>query len=424
MDLRGYRLPAGYRFTKRGLCGPGNSFPIANFYFCPVRSYQDQNERMVFYCDVEIVKTENRTPFQKRLDIRNLPASFWKKPPPGCCYYVGAQKPACHIQTLFQLLLNDLEPVQVLQSSTLGWRVLPSGEHVSVTGGGVIGPNGYLSSDAMWISNSLNSYQLETAPQVLEAEALQYFWTVFCAMPGITDILLVNSLSAFLIPCFKVAGIEPRFPVILEGPSESKKTTLACLTSGLYNRKTNLRSCMGTLTSTSRALELKAANLRHATLVFDDLFPDGGNLQERKVLELIRNIANQSPREARSGKTLTGSGMECGAVFTAEKFPNCGKSTRTRCLRLCLSEPVPNTVLAPLQELPERLSNIYFQFISYISRNFNRISSEIAEYFLLYRASRCAPDAVIVPSERLAEIGFILHTTLRIFLKSDLNLLL
>lgn len=159
---------------------------------------------------------------------------------PGCCYEPGTRTPYRHMEALFQALLRNIEPVTIYQPDTLGWNILPTGEHVYVTGGGAIGKNGYISKDHVWVSGKLERYRLETLPLASKKDAAQYFWKLYRTIPGITDILLANTLAAILFPCFKEAGIESRFPLILEGSSEAKKTTLACLTNCLYNRKSRL----------------------------------------------------------------------------------------------------------------------------------------------------------------------------------------
>lgn len=164
-------------------------------------------------------------------------------------------------------------------------------------------------------------------------------------------------------------------------------------------------------------MENRGANLRHATIIFDDLFPDGRSTLERKALELIRDIANQLPREARSGNALTSAEMECGAIITAEYFPDCGLSTRTRCLRLVLTEPIPSSLLTPLQESPELLGNVFVAFIAHVAAHFDKIAADIKADFQFYRAQRAQMDAPLVKSERLAEIGFILYESLRTFVE-------
>lgn len=110
--------------------------------------------------------------------------------------------------------------------------------------------------------------------------------------------------------------------------------------------------------------------------------------------------------------------LECGVVITAEAFPKCEKSTRTRCLRLKLSEPIHNSLLAPLQEHPELLGNVLEHFIVHIAGHFDEIVHQIEEDFRTYRESRANPDAHPVSSERLYVIGFVLYTALKIFLEN------
>lgn len=409
-------LPSGYHFDEKGLTKGAKGNIIANFYLKPEKAYCRVGEALPSFCDIAVVQGERCIPFKNHVPLSELTRSWWKTPPPGCHYAPEARAPYRHMEVLFQALLRNIEPVTIYQPDTLGWNILPTGEHVYVTGGGAIGKNGYISKDRFWVSDKLERYRLETLPLASKNDAAQYFWKLYRTIPGITDILLANTLAAILFPCFKEAGIESRFPLILEGASETKKTTLACLTSCLYNRKSSLRSSIATLTSTNRALEKRGVELRHTTVVFDDLFPDGGSNLEQKALELIRNIANQVPRQSRSGKGLEGAPMECGAVITAEAFPNCGRSTRTRCLRLVLCEPVLNGLLYPVQEKPELLGNVLQSFIKWTAGSFEEITRQIAEDFQEYRRARSESGDNSVGGERLNEIGFVLYTALKVYL--------
>lgn len=408
-------LPTGYRFDERGLVWGTGARVVANFFLEPVKAYCYPGNTLPSFCDIAVVQGGRHIPLKNRVELSKLTAAWWKKPPPGCCYAPEARAPHRKMAALFHELLGRLEAVTIYQPATLGWDILPTGEHVYVTGGGAIGADGYLPKDQVWIPSTMARYQLETLPSAPEEDAAEYFWRLYRVLPGITDILLANTLAAVLFPCFKEAGIESRFPLVLEGPSEAKKTTLACLAGSLYNRKSDLRGSVATLTSTNRALERRGVELRHTTVVFDDLFPDGGGALEQKALSLIRNIANQVPRESCSGKALEGSAMECGAIITAEAFPNCERSTRTRCLRLALSGPVPNCLLLPIQERPELLGNAFQAFIMRTAGNFEKITRQITEDFQAYRKRRAQPEALPAASERLYEIGFVLYTALKVY---------
>lgn len=410
-----YDLPDGFAFDKRGLTQTSNNRVIANYYLRPVQAYCHPGNPLPSFCDIEVVRDGQCFPLLGHKELSKLAPEWWKSPPPGCYYSQEVRAPHKQLNMLFQKLLGRLQPVEIFIPEALGWAVLPTGEHIYVTGSGAIGPGGYSPNGQVWIPDALKSYQLETLASASKDEITQYFWNLYRLIPGVTDIQLANAFTAILFPCFKEAGIESRFPIILEGPSEAKKTTLACLTSCLYNRKSGLRSSIATLTSTSRALEKRGIDSRHTILVIDDLFPDGNGDLEKKTLELIRNIANQVPRESRFGNTLEGSAMECGAVITAETFPNCRRSTRTRCLRLILNEPIPNSLLSPLQEHPELLGNVFQKFIMRVAGSYEEIVQQIADDFQGYRSRRAQPGAPSVNSERLNEIGFVLYTALKIY---------
>lgn len=329
-------LPGGYYFDA-GLFPENREQPISNFYMVPSTVYRLSGDTLPRFADIEIVRSGGTIPLSQRIALAQLTSQWWKKPPPGCVYYPGVRGAARHLQTVFQLLLGQLEAVEVFQPTKLGWTQLPSGDPVYITGSGAIGAEGFLPSDRVWIPESLKEYQLEQVSEASLDSAPDYFWGLFGAIPGTTGILVANALSAILFPIFQAAGVNSCFPLILEGPSEIQKTTLACLTSSLYNRRSSSRGNIVTLNSTKRALEQRGADIRHATIVFDDLFPDGRSALERKAMDLIRDIANQLPREARSGKTLTGIAMECGAVITAEYFRIAASlQERDACAWFCL----------------------------------------------------------------------------------------
>lgn len=417
-----HNLPDGFAFDERGLIRTSDNRVIANYYLRPVQAYRRPETSLPSFCDIELVQNGKHILFQNHMDLSKLTKAWWKNSPPGCHYNPEFSALYQQMNVLFQKLLGNLEPVEIFVPESLGWATLPTGEHVYVTGSGAIGPSGYSPESQVWIPDALKHYQMETLPSVSKEDAAQYFWNLYQLIPGVTDILLANALAAILFPCFKEAGVESRFPIILEGPSEAKKTTLACLTSCLYNRKSELRSSIATLTSTGRALEKRATDFRHTTLVIDDLFPDGGSNLEKKALEFIRNIANQVPRESRSGNALEGFAMECGAVITAEAFPDCERSTRTRCLRLVLSKPVPNHLLVPFQKQPELLGNVFQSFVIQTAKDFEKITQQIADDFQTYRNERAKPGADSVSSERLYGIGFVLYTALKIYFEQEYGL--
>lgn len=405
-------LPDGYEFGEQGLFREGKQ--ISNFLIYPTVLYQRQGEQFPFAADLEVRQGANLVSLSK-VTLQALNGEWWKSPPPGCWYAPHQRRPDRDLAAIFQYCIPGTPTVEVIQAEKIGWLTLPSGRSIYVTGNSVIGlPEG---EENVWSPPHLERLKFEASSGCTLEAALNYFWGLFNLIPKLTDILLVYTLSSFLSPVFREAGLISRFPIILEGPTESKKTTLACLTCGVFQRESDLRSCVASLTSTRCALEIRAKEMRHAPLIVDDLFPDGGCLQQSKALNLIRNLANQDARESMSGKAIVGNKMDCGIVITAEFFPRCERSTRTRCLRLKLRDRISNAVLHPFQEDPAQLTPVFEAFIGSVSGQYQSLVVKIATDFKNYRSRRSQADASLVPSERLAEIGFFLYETLDIFLQ-------
>ena len=346
--------------------------------------------------------------------LRDLSKEWWKNPPPGCWYAPNQRRPAQILEAIFQNFFQETPVVEVIQAEKIGWLDLPSGKSVYITGDNVIGV--LAAGENIWPPEHTEDLVFEREADCTLNDGLSYFWNLYNLFPGLTDILLTYTLSSFLSPIFRKAGLVSRFPIILEGPTEAKKTTLACLTCGAFRRQSNLHSCVAGLTSTRNALELRAGEMRHATLVIDDLFPDGGYAQQKKALNLIRDLANQDVREAKSGKSVVGTKMDCGVVITAEFFPDCEQSTRTRCLRLKLQGPIPNNAIYPFQQTPARLTLIFEEFIKRVAEQYNALVDKITSDFNDYRSRRSRDNSRAVTSERLAEIGFFLYETLNVLL--------
>lgn len=177
-------LPSGYRFDGRELIWEGNGKVIANFLLVPTKAYCRKGETLPSYCDIAVVREEKCIPFQSRMELPKLTTSWWKSPPPSCCYEPGVKAPHRQMERLFHTLLGKLEPITVFRPSSLGWETLPTGEHVYATGSGVISANGYLPEERVWIPSAMKQYELETLSLASKKDMSQYFWRLYRAIPG------------------------------------------------------------------------------------------------------------------------------------------------------------------------------------------------------------------------------------------------
>lgn len=133
-------------------------------------------------------------------------------------------------------------------------------------------------------------------------------------------------------------------------------------------------------------------------------------------MNLIRDLANQDVREIKSGKSVVGTKMDCGVVITAEFFPDCEQSTRTRCLRIKLQNPIPNDAIYPFQQTSSRLTLVFEEFIRRVAEQYITLVGQVTSDFNDYRSRRSQDNSHAVPSERLAEIGFFLYESLNVLL--------
>ena len=417
-------LPCGYYMDDHGLHLPKDDSVLSNFILIPETVYYRGEDVSPFACRLACMKYDgSKVTVAPRKKLAELTNSFWRTPPPGCWYAPDQSSPHRHLRLIFNELIGQFSVYHVTEPDRLGWLELTSGEHVYVTGGEVIGlPEEQ--QDAFWIADELSEFRLEQLPGYSIEEALDYFRRLFTLVPGVTDVLLANLLASILFPIFQDAGITTWFSVMLQGSSESKKTTLAKLTCCMYQRlSSHQNSCLLSLCSTSGALRKRSAQMRHCTVVYDDLFPDASSALTRKSLVLLREQANQTPREVVSGCRTVGDRRESGLVFTVENFPACMRSTSTRFLRVMLDAPVPNQLLAPIQAAPDLLGNFLHEFILRISHSYDQIQRDISSRFRSYIQSRADENACQVGSERVQQIGFILHTSVAVALNLFQDLL-
>lgn len=201
-----------------------------------------QGESFPFAADLEVLHGSNASPIKKVL-LQDLSEKWWKTPLPGCWYAPDRRRPARDLEVIFQNCFQETPVVEIIQASEIGWLELSSGRFVYVTGDSVIGVLG--EGENIWPPEDAGTLVFEQEAGCTIEAALSYFWELYGLFPGLTDILLVYTLSSFLSPLFREAGLVSRFPIILEGPTEAKKTTLAYRTCGAFRRRSNLRSCDG-----------------------------------------------------------------------------------------------------------------------------------------------------------------------------------
>ncbi|NLB32672.1 MAG: hypothetical protein GX818_02745 [Tissierellia bacterium] len=298
----------------------------------------------------------------------------------------------------------------------MGWGMFYSNPSY-LAGKTLITSSGIVSNDKYKCEDALKDYILEIDTSLDVLDTAKYIMNMMLIAPGVSDILVANLISGLLRDMFVKVGIIPRFVCYLVGAPQTRKTTIACHTSSIYNRSTNDEFLLINLLSSSSAVHRSISRLKDCCYIVDDLYKTDRKqdmqIREARLSEVIRTIGNNAGKATTKGKEINKIPPNCNVVCTAEYLLE-GYSTLSRCVIIRVDKAISSESLSKSQLNPKALSTFIYHFILWCCKEYNNNLNFIKMRWNKYKERRALRTN---STERQNEAGFILNTSMRLLIK-------
>jgi hypothetical protein len=204
-----------------------------------------------------------------------------------------------------------------------------------------------------------------------------------------THVLLSFTILGLLRQLFEDSGNPPRFLVWMVAETGSYKTTLAKEFSIIFNRTKN--ELTASFKDTAASLEVKASEYKDSVLIADDFYPATSSLERRNLFlaadHLIRLFGdNISKARMNSRMEKQKEYKPNGVCLVSAEDTHGSTSSRSRCLHLYLDKnSVDLETLSFCQDRPKHFSTFIFNFLKYISANYESYVKDIKKRVKNYR---------------------------------------
>lgn len=213
-----------------------------------------------------------------------------------------------------------------------------------------------------------------------------------CKNSGVSQTLLLYVHACMMATIFDLAGHPLCFVYILQGITNSRKTSLVTAVAKIFNRE-RLIADAEFATATRCGIEKTASLYKDAPVLIDDFKPGATASQQkemdRKLDELIRLFGNRVAKKrmtdfaSNGGKIFFPVGGGC--ILTAEILTGVS-STLTRAFVTEIGiEDVDNGVLEYFQTQKWILPTHMYDFLTWVTANFDKVRGFIEINFPKYR---------------------------------------
>lgn len=305
--------------------------------------------------------------------------------------------------------LPKLEPKKRYSIDQTGTFVI-EGEPMLCTGrtedtdGGLLRP--HAGPDAPDIVLTSIPDKLDIDNNLSEAEVIAWMFELISLSPDSIRVILAQNLLYIKRAAYELAWKSPCVSVLLHGPLNTQKTTIALFLSQQHNRSKGIMKPDRLRASVPAAVGILKAH-HDSVAVLDDLFPsDFKNVrgqQEETMSEVTRFIGDGTLPARMKGNEVVRATTTCGALFTSEYVIDTNPSTATRFL--CVEHSKPDgTKLKNFQDQPLVVSTFYYFYAKWYISNFFEIQDALKEWRNVYS------DVRLGVRDRLQETHYFLNT--------------
>lgn len=239
-----------------------------------------------------------------------------------------------------------------------------------------------------------------------------------CDDKRITLPLFLFTHAGVLTSLFNEAGYPIKFLLAVIGETNSRKTSLSLCMTKLFNRK-DIHTPEASFNSTEGGIEKKVSMHPDAVLVIDDFMPASTKSKQRILDTKLEKIVRMyGDRKGIDRMTDFSRNPNAGyypvkgiAVITGEHFRGVPSSMTRNLIINNNKTSVNNEKLQLYQRTPQILSTHIYDFLRYITQNYEYVEQFINQKVPEYRAKN------IFDPLRYTEMYAILMTTVEIFLQ-------
>ena len=347
---------------------------VKNFYCIEIHVFKKNGKVKIFEAEVEDCKV-------KGID--------WLKKATGSLAQIPGESKAKH---LYEEMVQDcIEAENVsleIQYPNAGWRNIPQIGWRYVYGNGVIGtPRIGIHTDS---SYSLNIQEENLGTQ--ETFACAFEMMNLCARKSVSHSLWLYIHAALLTTVFKLAGYPLNFVFIIQGVTNSRKTSLVTAVAKLFDRE-NLTADAEFATATACGIEKTVSRYKDAPVLIDDFKPGATLSQQRemeqKLDELVRLYGNRVEKKRMTDFTPRGEEkffpVGGGCILTAEVLTGVS-STLTRTFVVEINNgDVNNDLLNFYQTQRWILPTYAYDFLTWVTEGFQGVVEYIRQHFPQWR---------------------------------------
>lgn len=350
----------------------------------------DKDERVEIFYDVEIL-TNNGEVYHGRVSGSQLESLTWiREISGGAAYFSTAKNARTQVLEILHALIDNKHYDERIEFVENGWKKIEYKWYYA-TDFGLIGENqnvyfGDYSRSFIYdksIVGMKNTF--ETALKM----------TNICEDKSITLPLLLFTHLGILCTPYELAEVPIKGVMALIGTTNSRKTSLALCMTRIFNRN-NLKTADISFESTLGGLEKESSKYSDSVFLIDDIHPTTSKKNYQKMMDalefILRRYGDRIPKirmtDFMTNKTDGTYDISGVCLLTGEDIGGV-QSSMTRTLILEIDKfSVKNDILSFYQNNPYILTSYLYDFIAYISKNFEQIINFIKHRVTELRATR------------------------------------
>lgn len=350
-----------------------------------------EQEKRSYRINLIVTKLNGKEcPFTTTVEDFKIKTTEWLRKATGSLAHIPADKyeKEIFVNMVQKCIETEGVPVEI-EYPNAGWRKIPNLGWRYVFKEGIIGD---LKRDVHTAGNSysLNVNWSEIGKRQIFSSAIKM--TELCKHKAVSTTLVLYMHASLLTTLFEIAGYPLCFVYIIQGVTNSRKTSIVTAVGKIFDRE-KLIADAEFATATSCGIEKTASLYRDAPVLIDDFKPGATLAQqremERKLDELIRLYGNRVSKKRMNDYSPKGNEkffpVGGGCILTAEILTGVS-STLTRAFVTEIDRnDVKNDLLEYYQNQRWILPTHIYDFLLWVTEKFVHIVDFIRQRFPILR---------------------------------------